>query len=146
MEIYMQKIGLIRDDINPKNTNLNLDIDWFVEYTNTDQDEINFTVVLKSSENFNLNFKVEGILKLDLFEEFNQEDVSQIIFYQACNVLMDMISITRESVHILSKNEYSNLKSEYVPDTLFNLSWCEINVVINDKKWGAFFIKGALLL
>ena len=122
MEIYMQKIGLIRDDTNPKNTNLNLDIDWFVEYTNTDQDEINFTVVLKSSENFNLNFKVEGILKLDLFEEFNQEDVSQIIFYQACNVLMDMISITCESVHILSKNEYSNLKSDHVPDTLFNSS------------------------
>ena len=35
---------------------------------------------------------------------------------------MDMISITRESVHILSKNEYSNLKSEHVPDTLFNSS------------------------
>ena len=118
----MQKIGLIRDYTNPKNTNLNLDIDWFVEYTNTDQDEINFTVVLKSSENFNLNFKVEGILNLDLFEEFNQEDVSQIIFYQAYNVLMDMISITCESVHILSKNEYSNLKSDLVPDTLFNLS------------------------
>ena len=42
MEIYMQKIGLIRDDANPKNSNLNLDIDWFVEYTNTDQDKINF--------------------------------------------------------------------------------------------------------
>ena len=120
MEIYMQKIGLIRDDINPKNSNLNLDIDWFVEYTNTDQDEINFTVVLKSWENFNLNFKVEGILKLDLFEEFNQEDVSQIIFYQACNVLMDMISITHESVHILSKNKHSNICSEHAPNTLYN--------------------------
>ena len=120
MEIYMQKIGLIRDDTNPRNTNLNLDIDWFVEYTNTDQDEINFAAVLKSSENFNLNFKVEGILKLDLFEEFNQEDVSQIIFCQACNVLMDMISITRESVHILSKNEYSDLNSEHVPDALLS--------------------------
>ena len=112
MEIYMQKIGLIRDDINPKNSNLNLDIDWSVEYTNTDQDEINFNIVLKSCGNFNLNFKVEGILKLDLFEEFIQDDVSQVIFYHACNVLMDMISITRESIHILSKKEYSNLGSE----------------------------------
>ena len=42
MEIYMQKIGLIRDDINPRNSDLNLDIDWYVEYTNTDQDRINF--------------------------------------------------------------------------------------------------------
>ena len=120
MEIYMQKIGLIRDDKNPKNSNLKLDIDWFVDYSNTDQDEIDFTIVLKSCENFNLNFKAEGILKLELFEKFNQKDVSQIIFYHACNVLMDMISITRESVHILSKNEYSNIGSEHIPNTLYN--------------------------
>jgi hypothetical protein len=120
MEIYMQKIGLIRDEVNPKNTNLNLDVDWFVEYMNTDQEDINFSIVLKSCQNFNLNFKVEGIVKLDLFEEFIQEDVSQIIFCQACNVLMDMISITRESVHILPQNEYSNLGSEHIPNTLYN--------------------------
>lgn len=79
MEIYMQKIGLIRDDINPKNMDL-----------------------------------------VGLFEEFNNEYVSQIIFYHACIVLMDMSSITCELVHILSKSEYSNLNSEHVPDTLFN--------------------------
>jgi hypothetical protein len=79
MEIYMQKIGLIREDINPKIGDL-----------------------------------------VALFEEFNNEYVSQIIFYHACNVLMDMSSITCESVHILSKSEYSNLNSEHVPDTLFN--------------------------
>ena len=33
---------------------------------------------------------------------------------------MDMISITRESVHILSGNEYSNIGSEHVSDTLYN--------------------------
>ena len=69
MEIYMQKIGLIRDDINPKNMDL-----------------------------------------IGLFEEFNSENVSQIKFYHACNVLMDMSSITCESVHILSKSVYSNLR------------------------------------
>ena len=55
MESYMQKIGLIRDDINP----INMDL-------------------------------------IGLFEEFNSENVSQIIFYHACNVLMDMSSITCE--------------------------------------------------
>jgi hypothetical protein len=79
MEIYMEKIGLIREGINPKDMDLK-----------------------------------------GLFEEFNKENVSQIIFYHACNVLMDMSSITCESVHILSKSEYSNLNSEHVPDTLFN--------------------------
>ena len=88
MEIYMQKIGLIRDDINPKNMDL-----------------------------------------IGLFEEFNSENVSQIKFYHACNVLMDMSSITCESVHILSKSEYSNLNSEHIPDTLFNWSWYDLIVV-----------------
>ena len=121
MKIYMQKIGLIRDDINPKNTSLNLDVDWFIEYTNTDQDNINFTIVLRSCGNFNLNFKVGGVVKLDLFEEFIQEDVSQVIFSHACNVLMDMISVTRESIHVLSRKEYSNLNSKNTTsNTLYN--------------------------
>jgi hypothetical protein len=128
MEIYMRKIGLIRDDINPKNSRLDLGIDWFVEYTNTDQHEMDFDIVLKSSEIFNLNFKVEGIVKLDLFEEFIQDDVSRIIFYRACNVLMDMISITRESVHILSDNkELSDLGREHIPNTSY-ANFGDVNV------------------
>lgn len=120
MELCMQKIGLIRPDFNPRNSSLNMDIDWSVEYTNTDQREVNFDIILKSCENFILNFEIEGYVKLDLFEEFVQEDVSQIIFYQACNVLMDMISITRESVHILSRSEFSDFGSEHVQNTSFN--------------------------
>ena len=115
MKICMQKIGLIRPDFNPRNSSLNMSIDWSVEYTNTDQDEINFDIILKSCEDFILNFKIEGIIKLDLFEEFIREDVSQILFSHACNTLMDMVSITRETVHILSEKEYSNLGSEYIP-------------------------------
>ena len=114
MKICMQKIGLIRPDVNPKNSSLNMDIDWAVEYSNTDQEIVNFDIVPKSHGGLALNFKIEGIVILDLFEKFVQDDVSQIIFYQACNVLMDMISITRESVHILSEMEYS---SEYIPNT-----------------------------
>lgn len=121
MEIYMQKIGLIRPCSNPKNTSLNLGIDWNVEYTNTDQKEINFDIILKSCENFDLNFRIEGLVRLDLFEDFIQEDVSQIIFCRACNVLMDIISITRESVHILSNEEkYPSLGSEHIPNALYN--------------------------
>lgn len=121
MEIYMQKIGMIRQDFNPKNSKLNLDIDWSIEYKNTDQDQIDFDIILKSCENFTLNFKIEGILKLDLFETFAQDEISQIIFNQACNVLMDMISITRQSNHILSNHgDLSNIGSENIPNTLFN--------------------------
>jgi hypothetical protein len=29
----------------------------------------------------------------------------------------------------LSMSEYSNLNSEHIPDTLFNWSWCWLNIV-----------------
>ena len=119
MEIYVQKIAMIRQETNPRNTNLNLGIDWSVEYKNTDQSRIDFDMILKSCENFDLNFKIEGIVELDLFEYFIHDEISQIIFDRACNILMDMISITRESTHMLS-NELSSLGSEHIPNTLFN--------------------------
>ena len=124
MEIYMQKIGLIRDDVNPKNLSLNLDIDWAVEYRNADQEMIDFDIILKSIENFVLNFKIEGIIILGMFERFSQEEVSQIIFHRACKVLMDMVSITRESTHILSNLDDSlSCGSEHIPNTLLNYFW-----------------------
>ena len=121
MKIYMQKIGMIRPDVNPKNLSLNLDIDWSIEYFDTDQNQIRFDIVLKSCGQFCLNFKIEGVVELTTFEKFIQEEVSQLIFHQACTVLMDMISLTRESTHMLSNPEsISDFGSEHISGTLFN--------------------------
>lgn len=97
MEITVEKIAMIREDYNPKNTNLNLDIDWSVEYTDTDQKDIKYDIILKSEEYFNLNFKIGGLILLGELEEFIQKDCSQIIFHHACTILMKMISLTRQS-------------------------------------------------
>ena len=105
VEITVEKIAMIRENQNPKNTNLNLDIDWSVEYTNTDQRDINYNIVLRSAEYLNLNFKVEGLIRLDIFEEFLQRECSQIVFHHACTMLMDMISLTRQSSYELLKED-----------------------------------------
>lgn len=121
MKIYMQKIGMIRQDMNPENSTLNLDIDWTIEYVHKDQKDIDFSILIKSLQNFNLNVKIEGNLKLNPNEEFNQEEISQIIFQKACSVFMDMISITRQSNHVLSNSEESfGLDSAPIQSTLFN--------------------------
>ena len=60
MEIYMQKIGLIRDDVNPKNLSLNLDIDWAVEYKNTDQEMIDFADIETSAESEETSVETEN--------------------------------------------------------------------------------------
>ena len=99
---------MIRENHNPKNTNLNLDIDWSVEYTNTDQRNVNYNIVLKSAECLNLNFKVEGLVMLDIFEEFLQQECSQIVFHHACTMLMNMISLTRQTEYDLITEEISS--------------------------------------
>ena len=99
---------MIRDGCNPTNTNLNLDVDWSVEYTNTDQRDINYNIVLRSVEYLNLNFKVEGLLRLAEFEEFIQHDCSQIVFHHACGMLMNMISLTRQSNYELLKEDINS--------------------------------------
>ncbi|MGN0176684.1 MAG: pilus assembly protein [Methanobrevibacter sp.] len=105
MEITVEKIAMIRESCNPKNQNLNLDIDWSVEYTNTDQNDINYDIILKSADFFNLNFKIEGLIILGDFEKFSRQDCSQIIFHHACNMLMNMISLTKQSSYDLLKEE-----------------------------------------
>ena len=121
MKIYVQKIGMIRQDINPKNSKLNLDIDWTIDYIHKDQKNIDFSLIIKSLNNFNSNVKIEGILELNSNEDFIQENISQIIFQKACSIFMDMISITRESTHILANSEETfGLDSAHIQSTLFN--------------------------
>ena len=121
MKIRMQKIGMIRPDVNPRNSSLNLDIDWSIEYTDTDQNQIRFNIILKSLNQFSLDFKIEGVVVLSEFEKFIQEDVSQLIFHKSFNILMDMVSLTRDSTHILSNPEnLSGFGSEHISGTLFN--------------------------
>ena len=99
---------MIREDYNPKNTNLNLDIDWSVEYSDTDQKDIKYDIVLRSEEYFNLSFKVGGLIRLGDLEEFIQKDCSQIIFHHACNMLMNMISLTIQSSFELLHEDISS--------------------------------------
>lgn len=123
MKIYMQKIELFRPNTNPKNKQLDLDIDWAVEYDDITKEQMKFNIILKSFKNFTLNFKIEGIVKLDSFEKIVQDEISQKIFHQSIKVLMDMISITRESTHDISNTkefELYNLIDPQIHNALFN--------------------------
>ncbi len=108
VEITVEKMAMIRENYNPKNANLNLDIDWSVEYTNTDQRDVSYNIVLRSSEYLNLNFKVEGLIRLEIFEEFLQQECSQIVFHHACTMLMNMITLTRQSNYELLTDDVNS--------------------------------------
>ena len=108
MEITVDKLAMCRESYNPKNSNLNLNIDWSVEYTHTDQKVMGYDIVLKSDEYLNLSFKIGGLIKLGDFEEFIQQECSQIIFHHACNMLMNLISLTKQSNYELLNGEINS--------------------------------------
>lgn len=116
MEIYIEKLAMIRPCLNPKNQDLNLDVDWSVDYVELDQKHINYNCILKSSD---LKFKLEGILELGLFEEFNQEICSKIIFDKACELLINNFSLSGQSSYNLMDKK-SFFDSDDIPNTLFN--------------------------
>ena len=108
MEIVVEKMALIRENQNPKNTTLNLDIDWSVEYKDTDQRKIRYDIILKSKESWDLSFKIGGLLILNEFEDFIQKECSQILFHHACIILMNVISLTKNSNYELMNDVVSS--------------------------------------
>lgn len=116
MKIFIEKFGMIRPYLNPKNQDLDLDIDWSVDYVELDQKHVNYNCILKSSD---LKFKLEGILELSLFEEFNQEICSKIIFDKACTLFIENFSLTRQTSYNFVENK-SYFGSEDISNTLSN--------------------------
>lgn len=103
--IYIQNISLERPEINPKNSNLNLNIDFNVDFKNVESNLINYTCLLKSLYNFNMCFKVEGIMKMGSGEIFSKEECSQLVFDNSITVLMNLISLTKENEYFISSND-----------------------------------------
>ena len=90
MEIYMQKIGLIRDDVNPKNLSLNLDIDWAVEYTNTDQEMIDFDISYTLVQKLENDDEKDGFIvvsekKIDINEVVLADLILNVPMKHLCN-------------------------------------------------------------
>lgn len=116
--MYIQNISLERPDFNPKNSNLNLDIDWSVDFKDENSNLIRYTSFLKNIQDFKLDLKVKGIIKLKSGEVFSKEEFSQFVFDNSVNVLMNLISLTRENHYYLTS--HNNLGSNF--DNIHNLS------------------------
>ena len=120
MKVYIENLVMIRFLNNPKNCDLDLELVWSIDHTKIDQKNIGYNRVLKSIFS-DLNFKIEGVLKLDDFEEFREETSSQIIVNNSFDVLMKMFSLTLSSSHTLSDDKSGvNLGSENVHSALYN--------------------------
>lgn len=96
MQMHIQKIGMFRPEINPKGQNLDLDVDWAIDYKNPDVDHIEYVCTVKTFQIFPLNFKVEGFLQFEELEKVSKTQISQMIFDRCLEILLKMVNLTKE--------------------------------------------------
>ena len=81
MEITVERIALIRENYNPKNTNLNLNIDWSVEFTHTDQSVIKYDIIfiVRKKRRFIMAYEKKSIK--DILDKVNSRNI-----YLLCDI------------------------------------------------------------
>lgn len=109
MEMYIQKIGMFRPDKNPRSCNLDLNLDWSVDYTTLDSKSTEYTFKVQNLNKFPLDFKIEGLLKYNKSEEFS-EKITPLIFDQAVEIVLKMINLTKE-INLTKKTSINFNKS-----------------------------------
>jgi hypothetical protein len=118
VEIHIKKVGMIRPQNNPKNQDVNLKIDWSIDYIHKSQSNVEYICNILTFPNFPLNLRIEGFLYIGNFEKFSEDDLSKIIFDKCMDVLLNLISITKDQIfeipskeEILENNKYDAIES-----------------------------------
>lgn len=120
MEIHIEKVGLIRLNPNPKNKQLTLNLDWSVDYENTDQKVLNYDCILKNYGSFDIKLKVEGRIILEEYEKFQKELFSQILVKKGSDILMEMINLTRQNVYEIKNENETTFSKAFFENQLIN--------------------------
>ena len=111
MEIHIEKVGLIRLNPNPKNKQLTLNLDWSVDYENTDQKVLNYDCILKNYGSFDIKLKVEGRI---ILEEY------QILVKKSSDILIEMINLTRQHVYEIKNENETTFSKAFFENQLIN--------------------------
>ena len=96
MEMQIEKIGLIRLKNNPRSQELNLNVDWVLEYIHKSPYKLEYIGNIKTFNPFPSNLKIEGNLNLNSPDEFEEEKVSKVIVDVCLEMLLNMINVTKE--------------------------------------------------
>ncbi|EHP85692.1 hypothetical protein [Methanotorris formicicus] len=95
MKMSIEKLKLVRPKENPKNTNLELDVDWNIEYKKINNNSFCYICNLKMEE-FPVSFVVEGVVEFEENTNNVSEDVSQSILDKLLQILVNLINLTKD--------------------------------------------------
>ncbi len=101
LNVCVNKIKMIRPGINPKSCDLNLSIDWSIEYNRTEEGNLGYTCTLNATGEMPIKFAVQGFLEgepqiEDL--EKRSEELSPLILDTCMNTMLNTINATKNSI------------------------------------------------
>jgi len=94
LKISVNKLQIILHESNPK-SNLNLDIDWHVDFKENTKSSLKYSCNIKTSKEYPIEFKVNGMIE---FQSSNDKNdlLPYLIFDNSIKIMFNMLNLTKK--------------------------------------------------
>lgn len=96
MEISILKMQMSRPEINPRSCDLHLNIDWHVDYHETEDSSLGYVCTIKTVDKFPITLIVEGNVGFENLEI--PKETTQLILDNSMKIMLNMVNITKETI------------------------------------------------
>jgi len=99
VNLQVNKIKMVRPDKNPKSCDLDLNVNWSIDYIKIDEKTLEYVCVLTTIDELPLNFAIQGLIKctdhkVDLEKRSNE--LSSLILDKGMETMISMVNATKD--------------------------------------------------
>ena len=101
LNVCVNKIKMIRPGNNPRSCDLNLNVDWTIEYNRTDEGDMGYVCTLDALGEMPLKFAVQGFLECEAkIEDLEKrsDELSPLILDKCMNTMVNIVNATNNSI------------------------------------------------
>jgi hypothetical protein len=101
LNVCVNKIKMIRPGTNPKSCDLNLNVDWSIEYSKTEEGNMGYVCTLNAIGEMPLKFAMQGFLECETqIEDLEKrsEELSPLILDKCMNTMINIVNATKNSI------------------------------------------------
>ncbi|WP_424356042.1 hypothetical protein [Methanobacterium sp. MBAC-LM] len=108
MKISVNKLQIIRPEKDPKKPNIDLDVDWYVDFKEKSNSSLEYSCTIKTSDKYPITFRINGTVGLeDLKDPANI--LPSAIFDNSLKIMLNMLNLTKSAdINIKTELEDSN--------------------------------------
>ncbi|EKF85606.1 hypothetical protein [Methanobacterium formicicum] len=101
LNVCVNKIKMIRPGNNPRSCDLNLNVDWTIEYNRTDEGDMGYVCTLDAMGEMPLKFAIQGFLECETqIEDLEKrsDELSPLILDKCMNTMVNIVNATNNSI------------------------------------------------